>query len=123
MISTARPSDGSSAAYPADSLARAAAARDLFRADRRPAPVAYDPVRGTAPAPDAPPKPVLVLSGIIWGALPQAVIEGLPGVDGPRVMRVGDVVAGLKVRDIESNRVLIAGMDTTWSLTVREPWK
>jgi hypothetical protein len=69
-----------------------------------------------------PPKPTLLVSGIVWGSAPQAVIEGLPGVDGPRVMRVGDVVAGLMVRKIEASRVEIAGMDTIWVLKVREKW-
>ena len=54
---------------------------------------------------------------------PSAVIEGLPGVEGSRVVRVGDVVAGLQVKNITNGRVVIAGVDTTWVLEVREPWK
>lgn len=37
------PSHASSRLYPADSLARLAVSRDLFRAARRPASLAYDP--------------------------------------------------------------------------------
>jgi hypothetical protein len=55
--------------------------------------------------------------------MPLAVVEGLPGVDGSRVMRIGDQVAGLKLRQIGHNRAVIVGMDTTWVLEVREPWK
>ncbi|HLZ07598.1 MAG TPA: hypothetical protein VKT80_03355, partial [Chloroflexota bacterium] len=57
------------------------------------------------------------------GPDPSAVIEGFPGVDGPRVVRSGDVVAGLQVKQITKDRILIVGMDTTWTLGVREPWK
>ena len=51
------------------------------------------------------------------------MVEGIPGVEGSRVLRVGDVVSGLKVKRIEADRVVIVGMDTTWVLKVREPWK
>jgi hypothetical protein len=97
---------------------------DPFRARRAPAPIAYDPVALAAgPPPPAPPKPVLTLTGIAWGAEPEAVIEGLPSTDGPRVVRVGETVGGFKVKRIASDRVVITGMDTTWTLTVREPWR
>jgi hypothetical protein len=109
--------------YPADSLRRVAVARDLFRADRRPAVVAYDPSRGAAPLPEGPPKPQLALTGVVWGDVPEAVIEGLPTAPGPRVVRAGDVVGGVTVKQIEQNRVIAVGFDTTWTLTVREPWK
>jgi hypothetical protein len=57
------------------------------------------------------------------GMSPSAVIEGFPGVEGSRVVRVGDAVAGLRVKTISNGRVVIAGTDTTWVLKVREPWK
>lgn len=109
--------------YPADSLRRAVVARDVFRTDRHPAAVAYDPSRGAAPLPDGPPKPQLILTGVVWGEDPEAVIEGLPTAPGPRVVRVGDVVGGVTVKRIEQARVIAVGFDTTWTLTVREPWK
>jgi hypothetical protein len=71
----------------------------------------------------APPKPVLSLVGLVSGIEPAAVVEGLPGVEGSRVVRVGDVFAGLRIKQIDSDRVVIVGMDTTWVLRVREPWK
>lgn len=99
-------------------------AHDPFRAQRAPAPVAYDPVAlAASPPPPAPPKPALTLTGIAWGAEPEAVIEGLPGTEGPRVVRVNETVGGLKIKRIASDRVVVVGMDTTWVLTVREPWK
>lgn len=109
--------------YPAESLRHVVAARDLFRATRRPALTLYDPVRASQPVVEAPPKPTLVLVGIVVGSEPTAVIEGFPGFEGPRVVRIGDVVAALRVRSIGPTGVRITGMDTVWTLTVREPWR
>lgn len=109
--------------YPADSLARVALSRDVFRTDRRPALVGYDPARGAVPLPEGPPKPQLTLTGVVWGERPEAVIEGLPTTVGPRVVGVGDVVGGVTVARIEPGWVVAMGFDTTWTLTVRVPWK
>jgi hypothetical protein len=109
----------------AESLGRPAVARDPFRFARRPVAVAYDPMRiGQAPVP-TPPKPMLMLVGIVWdgGKDPTALLEGLPGTDGPRSLRTGEVVNALHVKRIDRDRVVIVGLDTTWTLTVREPWK
>lgn len=109
--------------YPVDSFGRAVVARDVFRADRRGALVPYDPARGAAPLPDGPPKPLLALTGIVWGGEPEAVIEGLPTASGARVVRTGDVVGGVTIKRIDSTRVVATGFDTTWTLTVRQTWK
>lgn len=109
--------------YPAESLRHVVTARDLFRAGRRPALTLYDPVRAAQPAVEAPPKPTLVLVGIVAGPEPTAVIDGFPGIDGSRVVRIGDVVATLRIRSIGLTGVRITGMDTVWTLTVREPWR
>jgi len=109
----------------AESLAPPAVGHDPFRFARRPAAVAYDPLRiGQPPVPTAS-KPVLTLLGIVWdgGKDPTALLEGLPGLDGPRSVRIGDVVNALHVKRIDRDRVMIVGLDTTWTLTVREPWK
>jgi hypothetical protein len=84
----------------------------------------YDPLRSAsaAAAVAAPPKPALVLTGIVWGTSPEAVLEGLPGVNGARVFRAGDIVSGLVVKRIEHGRVTVVGLDTVWVLTVRQPW-
>jgi len=120
--------DGETVRRSEDSVATPAlgalVAHDPFRARRAPAPVAYDPVTLAAGPPHpAPPKPVLTLTGIAWGAEPEAVIEGFPATDGPRVVRAGEIVGGLKVQRIAPDRVVITGMDTTWTLKVREPWR
>jgi hypothetical protein len=108
-----------------DSFVHAVVAHDPFRLGRRPGPIVYDPLQLTQPAAPPPPRPVLVLSGIVWdgGASPTALVEGLPGADASRAVRAGETVGGLRVKRIERDRVVIAGLDTTWVLTVREPWK
>jgi hypothetical protein len=97
--------------------------RDPFRIGRRPLLPAYDPLHLAEQSAPPPPKPTLTLVGVVNGSEPSAVIEGLPGVEGARVVRVGDVIAGLQIKKITDGRVLIRGMDTTWVLEVREPWK
>ncbi len=108
-----------------DSLAATLVARDPFRVTRRPSNVVYDPVRLAQPATPPAPKPALVLVGIVWdsGRDPTALVEGLPGADGPRPVRSGETIAGLRVKTIKPDRVVITGLDTTWTLTVREPWR
>lgn len=106
-----------------DSIANAAS-RYVFRARRVGTRVAYDPARLTAAAmPPAPPKPELTVSGIVWSASPAAVLSGIPGVDGNRVVMQGDSIAGLRVRRISAGEVVIAGLDTVWNLHVKEVWR
>lgn len=120
----ARPARSSPVRYAADSFSQATISRDLFRAGRRPASVPYDPARGDqAAVADVSPKPVLLLVGIVAGTEPTALIEGFPGIEGARVARVGDVVAGLRVQRIDATGVRVVGMDTVWVLKVREPWR
>lgn len=113
----------------ADSLRGAVGARDVFRRARRPSPQSFNPEmlgadeEHPALADAAEPKPQLALVGLVGGSAPAAVIEGFPGVDGVRVVRAGDEVSGLTVRRIGNGEVEIAGMDTVWVLTVREPWR
>jgi hypothetical protein len=113
---------GGAARYPAESLGQFLVSQDPFRAARRSAAVAYDPVQPTANSAPPPPRPTLVVDGILWGREPEAIIEGWPGIDGSRVVRTGDRVAGLTVRGIRPRQVVITDGDTTWTMTVREPW-
>jgi hypothetical protein len=121
-----RPKGG----HPAlDSLARAAVVVAAFRVSRKEAVVAYNPERtlssGAPAAAPQQPRPQLALSGIVWGgqAKPMAVLEGLPGIQGPRVLQLGERVGGLTVRRIKGDVVTVTGLDTTWTLRVKEPWK
>ncbi len=110
--------------YPADSLRAVVVGRDLFRVERRPAAVAYDPVRlaqvTTAPPPT---RPALLLSGIVFtpGGEAAAVIQGFPGMDGPRVVRRGEIVGGITLKAIAPGEVRLVGFDTTWILRLRQP--
>lgn len=108
-----------------DSFPSTIVARDPFRLMRRPTDVAYDPLRLAEQMAPPAPKPVLRLVGIVWegGRDPTALVEGLPSIEGVRVVRVGDVAAGLRVHSIASDQVRIVGMDTAWVLKVREPWR
>ena len=118
----ALPPDRPGTPYPADSLGAATVARDPFHVNRRAPEVAYDPGRLAQLATAPPmPKPALTLVGLVAGAEPTAVVVGLPGVEGPRVMRVGDQVARITLKAISRQEVRLQGMDTTWVLRVREP--
>jgi hypothetical protein len=101
-------------------------AKDPFRLARTPATTPYDPLRdGPDAVPDQPPppKPVLLLSGILWGREPSALLEGIPGIEGPRVVHPGDTLGGLTIRRIREQSVEVRGFDTTWTLLVRESWR
>lgn len=99
------------------------AERDLFRRSRRPGSKGGMPPDGAGiPQPaNASPKPALRLLGLVAGARPTAVIEGLPRTSGPRVVGPGEVFAGLTIRRISAAGVEVAGLDTTWLLTLRRP--
>jgi hypothetical protein len=110
-----------------DSLVVRAIRRPLFRPDRRAAASGFDPARAVQAAggQGAPPaeRPPLTLSGIVWGAEPAALVEGMPGTEGSTVLRRGESVSGIRVTRIERTRVVLVGRDTVWTLEVREPWK
>lgn len=112
------------APYPAESLSTGIISRDLFRAGRHPAAIAYDLLRGDQTVVTDPiPKPVLALVGIVMGTERAALIEGIPGTEGVMVVRIGDYVGGLRVKSIDVAVVRLVGMDTVWTLKVREPWQ
>jgi hypothetical protein len=58
------------------------------------------------------------LVGFLGGSPPLAIIEGIPGVEGGRLVRQGDTLGGLRVASIARGRVRIVGPDTTWTLTM-----
>ncbi len=117
------PSGTSMTASKLDSLVRFVTSRTPFRASRKPAAVAFDPNPPAVPAEGSAVKPVLTLSGIVWGTDPTAVIQGVPGIEGSKVVRRGDVVGGIRVSRIDRDRVWLTGLDTAWTLAVRVPWK
>lgn len=58
----------------------------------------------------------LDVHAIVGGPPWQAVVAGLPGVDGPTVVRTGDAYLPLMIRSISADRVIIQGPDTSWIL-------
>ena len=105
----------------ADSLARQIAVRDPFRADRRPSAVAFEPARAEGAPPLPPPRsrPSIVVTGVLLGGTPAAILEGLPGVEGSRLLSVGDRVGEIVVRTITGDRVVVANADTSWTLPLK----
>jgi hypothetical protein len=103
----------------------ASVAHDPFRRNRLAPAKAYDGVQieaaRSAPPPAPIVRPVLILSGILWGAEPEALVDGIPGSDGSRLMHRGDSVAGIRLRSLTRDHVVLAGMDTTWTLFIRKP--
>jgi hypothetical protein len=133
---TALPAIGRVALWSAvnrDTLSRATGHlvdTDPFRLDRRPAAVAYDPaLAGKDGAPVAivrPPRPALVLKGVVGAGHPPvwvALLDGVPGHAVTAVVRAGDTLGGLTVRHIGRDTVVVSATDTTWRLTVRQAWQ
>lgn len=120
---------------PRERLASAAASvagGNPFRLDRAPAPIGFQQppapgMPGTFPGmapyePPPPPRPQLLVSGIV-GPPWQAMLEGVPGREGAVVVRQGEVLGELRIREITRSVVVVASPDTTWRLTVRTPWQ
>ena len=97
---------------------------DPFRLDRKPAAVAYgatpDTLANRAVAPTAP-RPPLALVGIV-GPPWRALVDGVPGHDGSTVLRAGQSIAGLRVRDVTAATATISTTDTIWHLAVKRTW-
>lgn len=103
---------------------------DPFRLDRRPAVVPYDPSLagkdGTPVATVRPPRPALVLKGVVGAGHPPAwvaLLDGVPGHAVTAVVHAGDTLGGLTVRHIGRDTVVVSATDTTWRLTVRQAWQ
>jgi hypothetical protein len=103
-----------------DAASRIVVVSDPFRFERRPSAVAYRPdLEGVMPLPK-PPKPALILEGLVGNA---ALLDGAPGRGATAIVRAGDSVGGLRVRRIDRDTVIVIGADTTWRLTVRRAWQ
>src|SRR3989304_3447806 len=120
-VSLPSPGEGPRIPGKLDSAASGVTEHDVFRRSRRPALAGTQATSVAAMTPPPRPMPALQLVGLVAGAKPTAVIAGFPGTTGPRVVRVGEVISGLRVRRIGTEGVEVAGMDTTWLLTVRKP--
>jgi hypothetical protein len=95
---------------------------NLFRLERQSAPAIAAPAPLPSGMPPAfPPRPRLLLRGILGGPPWDAVIEGIPGREGSVVARAGDKIAGLLIRSVHRDTVVVRGTDTTWRLTMERP--
>lgn len=108
---------------PADSIdasARNVVETDPFRLERRPSSIVYQPtLEGTTPPPK-PPKPQLVLEGLVGSS---ALIDGAPGHPVTAMVHAGDTIGGLRIRRVGHDTVVVTGADTTWRLTLRQSWQ
>ncbi len=103
-----------------DSAAQFVIARDLFRLGRRPGSGRYNPALLQQPnVPSTAARPQLVLRGVVVSDTASALIEGFPGLDGARLLRIGDSMAGIKVIAISRSQIRVAGRDTTWTVPLR----
>ncbi|MHB1327431.1 MAG: hypothetical protein ACYC2K_04440 [Gemmatimonadales bacterium] len=99
-----------------DSLVDVIRASAPFQSSRVPgAPAVADD-----PAVPRPARPILHLGGLVGGVAPLAVLYGIPGMQGGRVIQEGDTVGGLRVRSIRAGVVSVVGYDTTWALSLEE---
>lgn len=127
-----------------DSAAEYVAAHDPFRFSHTPPTVTYSPGQESAPyvpPPPAPPRPSITLKGIVGGTSRwSAVLVGVPGREAGVLVRQGDTLslagpapsmsapAGaptpvahvLRVRRVGRDTVIVQGLDTTWTLTLRQ---
>jgi hypothetical protein len=88
--------------------------RNPFRISRRPSHAVFGSQRAEVPA--ATPGLTLSLTGIIWSTSPAAVVSGIPAPGESRVMRLGDVVAGIRLSRIRPSEVVLVGPGDTWRL-------
>lgn len=109
------------AAANADSLAQAIVARNPFRIHRTAAGRPYRPESDdeASQPPAAPPRPTLVLSGILVDDEPTALIEGIPGTLGVHALRLGEAFERYRLTEVRAEYVVVAGPDTTWILQLR----
>ncbi len=105
-----------------DSIALRVIARNPFRAHRTPAQARFSPDAppGSVPPPmPGPPRPSLTLVGVVLGSDPAALVDGLPGTESTRALRIGESVAGYRLREVSADRAVVVGPDTTYVLQVR----
>lgn len=114
------PSGGPVAVASPDSVIEAAVRAAPFRSSRTPARLRFGE-RPPESTPTARQVPQLVLTGLVTGSVQRAVIEGLPGIEGARILGAGDTAGGIRLRAIRHGRVTLSGFDTVWVLSLTEP--
>jgi hypothetical protein len=99
---------------------------NLFRPNREPAssPTAERGMTAAyvQPMNVAPARAPLILRGVVGGPPWSVVLLGVPGRDGPVVLRQGEPEGGLELRAIRHDTAIVRGRDTTWRLTMSRAW-
>lgn len=105
----------------ADSVALIVSGRNPFRPSRAAAGRRYDPLApaGAPLQPTLTSRPNLTLVGLVLGNDPAALIEGIPGVEGTRVVRPEERVGQVQLRSVGRDNAVVTGFDTTWTLRLR----
>ncbi len=108
-----------------DSIANEVVQHDPFRLARRPSQVPFiaDTLLAASASSPKTTAPLLLLAGIVGGPPWAAIIEGFPGREGAVVVHGGDTLAGLRIRDVRSDRAIVSSPDTTWVLTIKRSWQ
>ena len=97
----------------------------LFRGDRTPPRVAFDPVAedSTIGEPEAVVRPQWRLTGVVRGEEWVALLEDASGAERTtRLARVQDRLNRYEILKILSDSVVIGGGDSTWTLRLERPW-
>lgn len=99
-------------------------AGNLFRSDRVSATESEPEARAPSGQPPVPPnaRPQLSLRGLVGGPPWDAIIDGIPGRDGPVVLRSGQPTAGFTLHRVRHDTAIIHSPDTIWKLTLRRTW-
>jgi len=108
-----------------DAAAERVVARDPFRLERKPPSVPF----GTPPTP-AVPRPVPVspwqaasFRGTVSGPPWLAILGGVPGRTSNVVVHVNDTIAGLRVKQIKREEVVLVGPDSAIKLRLIQSWQ
>ncbi|MBX6364445.1 MAG: hypothetical protein IRZ00_11305 [Gemmatimonadetes bacterium] len=103
-----------------------AVAQDPFRADRRPAPLRFA-MPGDAPPPPAapaggpPPRPPLALVATSVLSAGKGFAMLAVGDQPPRMVRVGDTLGGVRLRDVGRGKVTVVYRGSVIVLEMRGP--
>lgn len=106
-----------------DAWTQRVAERDPFRLEHRPPSIRYGGSSVSQIPVTHPARPSLSLVGTLGGPPWQAVVDGIPAQPTGAVVREGQRLGELMVIRVSRDTVIIEGADTTWVLTLREPWR
>jgi hypothetical protein len=103
-------------------LAATIQAQNPFRIGRTPSDVRFDPMEPVpmnAESTDSViiSRPALILVGILGGPPWNALVDGIPEHHGSVLLRLGEQAGGIRFDQIRGDTVVLAGHDTTWTLT------